>query len=107
MTAAMIFDRRALGMILLLCFATMANAEMNLHALVVGNSEYKTGKLRNPVNDAAMIGKALKGLGFEVTQLKNAGQMETEDAILKFSRSVGKDGLAPKSRNALLRRAAI
>ena len=68
--------------------------EPKLHALVIGNSDYAMGKLRNPVNDAVIVSGALKELGFQVTQLTNVNQVDTEDAILKFSRSVGKDGLA-------------
>ena len=33
-------------------------------ALIIGNSSYKTSPLRNPVNDARSIGKALSATGF-------------------------------------------
>ncbi len=36
-------------------------------ALVIGNSEYLTAPLRNPVNDARAMELALRDLGFEVT----------------------------------------
>lgn len=35
-------------------------------ALVIGNSAYKTGALRNPVNDARDMAAAWRGVGFEV-----------------------------------------
>ena len=73
---------------------TVVGGEGNLHALVIGNSDYRLGKLKNPVNDAKAVGSALTNLGFQVTQITNANQVNIEDAILKFSRSVEKDGLA-------------
>lgn len=41
-------------------------------ALVIGNSNYKVGRLDNPVNDATDMATALRGLGFEVTLLRDA-----------------------------------
>ena len=40
-------------------------------ALVIGNSEYIKGPLKNPVNDAKLIAKALDSLGFEVLEHYN------------------------------------
>jgi hypothetical protein len=48
-------------------------------ALVIGNSSYAVGPLRNPANDAKAIAEALKGQGFEVTlglDLKRAEMIE-------------------------------
>ena len=42
-------------------------------ALVIGNSAYSSGPLKNPVNDANAIAAKLKKLGFTVTLKKNAG----------------------------------
>src|SRR4051812_16607055 len=36
------------------------------YALVIGNSAYTSGPLRNPVNDARAMAKALAGAGFHV-----------------------------------------
>ena len=36
-------------------------------ALVIGNSNYATSRLRNPVNDAMAMTLKLRSLGFEVT----------------------------------------
>jgi hypothetical protein len=44
-------------------------------ALVIGNSAYPNAPLKNPVNDAEDLAAKLKGLGFEVTQLLNAGSV--------------------------------
>ncbi len=45
-------------------------------ALVIGNGDYSTGSLRNPVNDADDMAAALKRLGFNVTLRKNASQQD-------------------------------
>lgn len=41
-------------------------------ALVIGNGAYRDAPLRNPVNDASDMAKALKKLGFSVTLLTNS-----------------------------------
>ena len=41
-------------------------------ALVIGNSAYSSGPLKNPVNDATDMAAMLKKLGFSVTLKKNA-----------------------------------
>jgi len=35
-------------------------------ALVIGNGDYKTAPLRNPPNDARLMARTLRGLGFDV-----------------------------------------
>lgn len=40
-------------------------------ALVIGNRDYSVGVLKNPINDAAAMVAALRGLGFEVTPVTN------------------------------------
>ena len=42
-------------------------------ALVIGNSSYASKPLKNPVNDADDMTSFLKGVGFKVTEVKNAG----------------------------------
>ena len=42
-------------------------------ALVVGNARYEAAALKNPVNDARLMGRTLKGLGYAVTLLEDAG----------------------------------
>jgi len=58
-------------------------------ALVIGNADYRIGKLKNPVNDARDISAKLKKQGFEVTRLLNADQRKMEKAIKGFSRKLG------------------
>ena len=54
------------------------------YALVIGNSTYAMGPLRNPVNDANAIGVELKKLGFEVSIYFNLGQEEMKIRIREF-----------------------
>mgnify|MGYP000880160952 CR=1 FL=1 len=82
--------RAALGAILgvLLLALTPAHAAERRLALVIGNSAYSFGALDNPKNDAALMAKALKGVGFEVTELIDADQKTMKKAMLDFGRSL-------------------
>jgi hypothetical protein len=62
-------------------------------ALVIGNSSYTTGSLRNPVNDADDIASTLKRLGFDVILKKNAVQQDMEDAIRDLGDHLKKGGV--------------
>ena len=54
-------------------------------ALVIGNSVYKNVfPLKNPVNDAADIGAALKRAGFDVTTLNNATIADMKRGLKQF-----------------------
>lgn len=53
-------------------------------ALVIGNANYKVGKLENPLNDAIDMSSVLRGLGFEVTLLQDATLMQMRNATRKF-----------------------
>jgi uncharacterized caspase-like protein len=57
-------------------------------ALVIGNSTYSSGLLRNPVNDATAMSAVLKKLGFTVTLKKNAKQQEMDESIREFGRQL-------------------
>lgn len=48
--------------------ATEAAASDKRVALVIGNSQYQKGPLRNPVNDAADMAAKLRALGFDVVE---------------------------------------
>lgn len=74
----------------LLCFGSGAlhaaprnNARV---ALVVGNSRYEEamGPLKNPANDAKAMAKALRGLGFSVTEERDVDRDELWEAIGNF-----------------------
>ncbi|AMK10903.1 formylglycine-generating enzyme required for sulfatase activity [Pseudodesulfovibrio indicus] len=58
-------------------------------ALVIGNGGYASSPLNNPVNDAKDMADKLRGLGFEVTLLTDAGQRKMEDAIHAFDARLG------------------
>jgi formylglycine-generating enzyme required for sulfatase activity len=62
-------------------------------ALVVGNGAYPSAPLRNPVNDAQAIAKALKGLAFDVTLKENLDQKEMKKEIQAFGEKLQKGGV--------------
>jgi hypothetical protein len=63
------------------------------HALVVGNSAYINGPLRNPVNDARAMAKALSESGFSVTLVENGTQTGMQQAIRAFGDRIAKGGV--------------
>jgi hypothetical protein len=63
-------------------------------ALVIGNSAYEVGRLRNPVNDANDMAAALRDLGFEVTLLTDVKHPEMRQAIRDFGRRLGRGGIS-------------
>ncbi len=65
-------------------------------ALVIGNSTYKVGPLKNPVNDAHLIAATLRSVGFKVIERTDADQKEMKRALQKFGdrlEEAGKDGV--------------
>jgi cyanate permease len=60
--------------LLLLPSAAHAQLEKRI-ALLIGNQSYsaKIGALKNPHADIALIGEALRSLGFRVAEVKDAG----------------------------------
>ena len=57
-------------------------------ALVIGNANYKTAPLENPVNDARAMARRLSQLGFKVTKVENATRNQMERAIAAFERQL-------------------
>ena len=54
-------------------------------ALVIGNASYAHApRLANPLNDANDMGAALERLGFAVTRMDNAGQVELRRGLQQF-----------------------
>jgi TPR repeat protein len=53
-------------------------------ALLIGNSNYASSPLVNPVNDARAMKKALTDLGFQVSLLENASLKEMSIAVRQF-----------------------
>jgi hypothetical protein len=62
-------------------------------ALVIGNSAYTSGPLKNPVNDATAMATQLQKLGFTVTLKKNANLREMEDALTDFGDRLKRGGV--------------
>src|SRR5262245_64051897 len=60
-------------------------------ALVIGNSKYGQGSLRNPANDARAMGNTLKDLGFDVTLQFNLNLRQMDEAVRGFGKKI-KDG---------------
>jgi hypothetical protein len=70
----------------------MPSSSENRLALVIGNSAYGVGSLKNPVNDATDIANELKKLGFEVMLYTDAKQAD----MLRDIRSFGEKLAAKK-----------
>ena len=64
------------------CFAARADEARN--ALVIGNSRYAFAPLPNPGNDATDIANALRGAGFTVDLVLDAGKARMLEAIGRF-----------------------
>jgi formylglycine-generating enzyme required for sulfatase activity len=87
------FLRLALFAVTVLGSASAISAETRI-ALVIGNSDYSSGPLPNPANDAKMIGETLSNLGFEVIARRNADQNTMKRAIQEFGARLEKGGPA-------------
>src|SRR5262249_46212336 len=62
-------------------------------ALVIGNSDYTAvSRLPNPKNDAALMAKTLRSVGFDVTEIVDADQRTMKQAMLDFGRKL-RDGV--------------
>lgn len=72
---------------------TLQAATEQRTALVIGNSTYSTGPLKNPVNDAGDMAKALQRAGFTVTLKRNAKLQEMIEAIEDFGNSLKRGGV--------------
>lgn len=70
-----------------LSLAPAASTESRV-ALVIGNSRYETGPLRNPVNDANLIASTLREMGFDVIARTDVNLREMQGAIREFSRKI-------------------
>lgn len=66
-------------------FSLLAVASANDRiALVIGNSDYPSSPLRNPVNDANDIADRFRQLGFKVIHYENTTYLEMENAVREF-----------------------
>jgi uncharacterized caspase-like protein len=62
-------------------------------ALIIGNSAYPNGPLRNPTNDAADVARLLKQRSFDVILLTNATKEKMESAITAFGEQLANGGV--------------
>jgi hypothetical protein len=81
--------------LILLPFSAFAEGRI---ALLIGNEAYTTeiGRLANPHNDVALLEQALKGLGFDVVTVRDAGLGELNRAVNGYVRrlqAVGPNGV--------------
>ncbi len=82
----------------LLGAANAVRAEARI-ALLIGNQGHSTeiGRLTNPHNDIALMEKALKGLKFDVTTVRDAGLAALHQAVnahVRRARAAGPDAIA-------------
>jgi uncharacterized caspase-like protein len=79
--------RAAIALLLLVFAPSAAFAEKRI-ALLIGNKDYKpgVGALVNPLNDARVVGEALKAIGFEVLKpVHNARRADMLLAVHDFA----------------------
>ncbi len=85
-------------LIRLVLFVLLAGVPLLVHAaepriaLVIGNSDYASGPLANPANDAKLIAASLTSLGFDVVMRRNADQTTMKRAIQDFGARLDKAG---------------
>ena len=60
-------------------------------ALIIGNDAYTVGPLKNAVNDARAMDKALRSAGFKTRLLENASKEQMDEALAVFADSLGPD----------------
>ena len=93
----MIWKRASLAILIIVLLATVAHAQRGISvndgtttasnrriALVIGNGDYDTSPLRNPVNDARLVARTLEKLGFDVIKGENLNQNQMKRAMDKF-----------------------
>jgi len=77
--------------ILFLIYPSLSSAATEQRiALVIGNSAYNSGPLKNPVNDATDIASTLKRLGFNVVLKTNVRLRDMDSSIREFGRKLSK-----------------
>ena len=62
-------------------------------ALVIGNADYVTSPLSNPVNDARAMARALRKLGFDVIERINVDQAGMKRAIWDYGKKLRQGGV--------------
>jgi uncharacterized caspase-like protein len=92
--AGMRFGLAVTSCLLLMCSVSIAYANKRV-ALVIGNSAYKSAPaLINPKNDAYDINNSLRELGFSTIVATDLDRAGMNDALDRFSRTVGSAEIA-------------
>ena len=78
-------------LIIALLFLSLSTFAQERIALVIGNADYQVSALKNALNDAQDITKALEELDFKVTLVENADKRTMKDAIYEFSEKLNKE----------------
>jgi hypothetical protein len=63
-------------------------------ALVIGNADYATAPLKNPVNDARLMAQTLREMGFDVIQRENLDQKDMKRVVHEFGERIRNGGVA-------------
>lgn len=63
-------------------------------ALVIGNNNYSISPLRNAINDARLMDKALRSAGFKTIVREDATSAQMEEAAAEFASQLGPDDTA-------------
>ena len=66
----------------------------NRVAFVVGNNDYATAPLKNPVNDARAMTNRLSALGFDVIARFNASRRDMQEGLAEFADKLTPDTVA-------------
>jgi hypothetical protein len=62
-------------------------------ALIIGNGSYKSGPLKNAVNDALDMAATLGAKGFKVILRQDASRSEMREAIREFGHEINQGGV--------------
>lgn len=89
----MILKLLLLGLLTLSAFGDFARVPKRI-ALVIGNRDYSIQRLVNPVNDAAAMDAALRGLGFETRLALNVDAKTFKQELNPFYGRISKEDVA-------------
>ena len=78
----------ALGLCVAVASAQTPAAAPSRFALVIGNGAYPVGPLPTPAQDAKAVAETLRGLGFKVIELVDAGKADMHTALLQATEAM-------------------
>lgn len=82
------------GLLLLSALPALAQQEGKRLALVIGNDAYSVSPLKNAVNDARAMDKALQSAGFRTVLLENGKKADIDKIVGEFLDMLGPDDTA-------------